>query len=34
MDDGDCGVGVADSSFDVSFEVDRDALEATMRQYD
>lgn len=24
----------ADSSFDVSFDVDTDALEATMRQYD
>ncbi|KAG2139164.1 uncharacterized protein EDB93DRAFT_1163627 [Suillus bovinus] len=27
-------LGVADSSFDVSFDVDADALEATMRQYD
>lgn len=28
------GAAVADSSFDVSFDVDADALEATMRQHD
>jgi len=37
-DDGDGehedGAAGADSSFDVSFDVDADALEATMRQYD
>ncbi|OAX33465.1 hypothetical protein K503DRAFT_775583 [Rhizopogon vinicolor AM-OR11-026] len=33
-DDHEGGVACADSSFDVSFDVDADALEATMRQYD
>ncbi|OJA16927.1 hypothetical protein AZE42_10655 [Rhizopogon vesiculosus] len=33
-DDREGGVACADSSFDVSFDVDADVLEATMRQYD